>query len=81
VTGITGEGTVTLAVVKKLRVIDLRALSQSCLEKKNSRKGAKAQSLPGSKRNAFAPLRLCGRNLFPHLMSLRLNEGNSAIAK
>jgi hypothetical protein len=74
VTPVAGEGTVALAVVKKLRIIDLRYGRLE--EKKYSRKDAKAQS---ELRHYFASLRLCGRNLFPHLTSLRLIGGRSAI--
>jgi len=52
VTRVAGQGTVTLAVVKKLRVVDLRR--GRLKEKKYSRKGAKAQS------NHLMSLRLIG---------------------
>jgi hypothetical protein len=58
VTGVAGKGTVTLAVMQKLRVIKLRPLRRGGSKDKQNH-----QHKPH------------------HLMSLRLNGGNSAIAK
>jgi hypothetical protein len=82
VTSVAGKGTMALAGVQKLRVIELRTLGRRRSKKKNcSRKGAKAQRRTQREpRNFFAaffaPLRLCGRN---HLISFRFNGGRSAI--
>jgi hypothetical protein len=82
VASVTGKGTVSLAGMQKLRVIQLRALCGGRAKKKNcSRKGAKAKRKPQRSFEvpfafSFAPLRLCGSN---HLISLRFSGGRSAI--
>jgi hypothetical protein len=78
VTRVAGEGTVTLAAVNKLRVIVLR---RGGLEKqKYARKGAKPQrKTQRILSHLFASLRLCVKDSLPHLISLRLIGGLSAI--